>query len=56
MDQLIQDLIAHEEWAIDYHTKSLLEAKIKLNSLKAALEGKKALDIDKMLQERNYHA
>lgn len=53
--ELILELIAREEWQVEYHQKSLDEAKAKLNALKMSLKGE-PLDIDKMLAERRYHA
>lgn len=54
-NETLQDLIAHEEWSIEYHTKGLEKAKIKLNALKMSVDGKEPVDIDKMLFERKYH-
>jgi len=53
--ETIKDLIAHEEWSVEYHSKALEKAKIKLNALKMSLEEKQPVDIDKMLFERKYH-
>jgi hypothetical protein len=53
--QTIKDLIANEEWMIEYHTKCLTESKIKLNALRNSDDKKQPLDVDKMLRERKYH-
>lgn len=53
--ELIKDLIAREEWSVEYHTRSADEAKAKLVALTLALEGE-PLDLDEMLAERRYHA
>ena len=52
--ELLIDLIAREEWAVDYHKKQLQEATIKLNSLRQQLKESAALDVDALTRKRRY--
>lgn len=53
-EELIKDLIAREEWAVEYHKKELQSAQIKLNGLKMSFEQEQPVDLDKILAERRY--